>query len=55
MQVLWMGIFDDLDAFRLSDEIYIDEKPAFYDFAGDRPRLTGKEFLASLGFGDEAH
>ena len=46
--VLWLGTFDDLSPFSLASEIYIDEKPNFYEFAGDHPRLTGEEFLASL-------
>lgn len=46
--VLWMGTFDDQTPFRLAGEIYIEEKPASYDFAGDHPRLTGAEFMASL-------
>lgn len=52
--MLWMGAFDDVTPFRLTGEIYIDEKPPAYDFAGDRPRLTGKEFLESLGFDENA-
>jgi hypothetical protein len=36
----------------LQDEIYIDQKPAVYDFVGDHPRLTGDEFMASLQEGD---
>ncbi len=47
--ILAMGAFDDAEPFRLTGEIYIDEKPGGYDFAGDHPRLTGAEFLASLG------
>jgi hypothetical protein len=43
-----MGAFDDQSRFALVDEIYIDEKPTAYDFAGDRPRLTREQFLASL-------
>lgn len=46
--ILWMGTFDDQSAFRLAGEIYIDEKPATYDLAGEHPRLTGEEFMASL-------
>ena len=46
--VLWMGSFDDQAAFRLAGEIFIEDKPAAYDIAGDHPRLTGEEFLASL-------
>ena len=29
-------------------EIFIDEKPDYYDLAGDRPRLTGAEVLAKF-------
>jgi len=43
-----MGTFEDQSLFTVTDEIYIDEKPAGYDIAGDHPRLTGEEFLASL-------
>ena len=46
--VLWMGTFDDLAPFKLTGEIYIDEKPEVYNFAGDHPRLTGEQFIASL-------
>ncbi|MBW2244172.1 MAG: GFA family protein [Deltaproteobacteria bacterium] len=46
--VLWSGTFDDPAAFRLVGEIYIDEKPAGYAFAGDHIRQTGAEFMASL-------
>lgn len=43
-----MGTFDDQTPFRLVGEIFVDEKPGAYDFAGDHPRLTGEEFMASL-------
>ena len=46
--VLWMGTFDDPAPFVLAGEIYIDDKPELYDLAGDHPRLTGEEFMASL-------
>jgi len=46
--IMWMGAFDDQTQFKLAGEIYIDEKPPVYDFAGDHPRLTGDEFMASL-------
>ena len=49
---LWMGAFDDSSQFRLTGEIYIDEKPVTCDLAGDRPRLTGEEFMASMQAGD---
>lgn len=47
--ILCMGAFDDQSPFKLVGEIYVDEKPPGYDFAGDHPRQTGEEFLASLG------
>ena len=46
--IMCMGTFDDQAQFKLAGEIYIDEKPASYEFAGDHPRLTGEEFMASL-------
>lgn len=46
--ILQMGTFDDQSPFKVSGEIYIDEKPAGYDLAGDHPRMTGEEFMASL-------
>jgi hypothetical protein len=50
--VLWMGTFDDQSPFRVTGEIYIDEKPAGYALAGEHPRLTGAEFMASIGQSD---
>lgn len=47
--MLWAGSFDDPSPFNLAGEIYIDEKPPGYAFAGEHPRLTGEEFLASIG------
>jgi hypothetical protein len=41
-----MQSFDDMSSFTFHEEIFIDEKPAQYAFAGDRPRLTGEEVLA---------
>jgi hypothetical protein len=46
--ILWVGTFDDPSLFELAGEIYVDEKPAGYDLAGDHPRMTGAEFMASL-------
>jgi len=46
--ILWLGTFDDLSPFTLTGEIYIDEKPAAYALAGDHPRMTGAEFMASM-------
>lgn len=46
------GLFDGIDAFDLADEIFVDEKPAYYDFAGEREHLTGAEVMAEAGIGD---
>ena len=46
--MIWAGTFDDSTSFELVDEIYIDEKPAWYGLVGDRPRLTGAEFMALI-------
>lgn len=46
--ILWLGTFDDQSPFKVVNEIFVDEKPASYALAGDHPRLTGAEFLASL-------
>ncbi|WP_226341058.1 GFA family protein [Gemmobacter serpentinus] len=45
---LSVGILDDLTGLSLNQEIYIDQKPAGYAFAGDHDRLTGDEFEALL-------
>ena len=42
------GALDMPSGITISKEIFIDEKPAYYDLAGDRERLTGPEFMASL-------
>jgi hypothetical protein len=47
--IMWLGVFEDLTPFHLEGEIYIDDKPAAYALAGDHPRMTGAEFLASIG------
>jgi hypothetical protein len=48
---LCAGAFDDQSVFELADEIFIDHKPAVYEFAGERPRLTEFEVLAKYGDG----
>lgn len=49
--ILEMGTFDDVAPFAVASEIYIDDKPAGYAIAGEHPRLTGEQFLASMGQG----
>ena len=52
MYMIATGCFADQEQFALQGEIYIDEKPPGYNFAGEHPRMTGEEFLASIGMGD---
>jgi hypothetical protein len=40
--------FDDVTPFFFAEEIFIDEKPAAYAFAGERPRKTGAEVIAAF-------
>ena len=49
MYMLATGLFDDGEQFELAGEIFIDEKPSGYAFAGDHPRMTAAEFMASIG------
>lgn len=45
--VLGMGVIDNQAPFRIAGEIYVDQKPPGYEFAGTHPRLTEEEVLAS--------
>lgn len=44
--VLSAGLFDDQSAFHLEGQIFIDEKPAYYDFANKTKSMTGAEVFA---------
>ncbi|WP_291173699.1 GFA family protein [Hyphomicrobium sp.] len=41
------GALDDQSGLQLTAQIFIDEKPAYYDFANDTPKLTGEEVFAA--------
>jgi hypothetical protein len=43
-----MQSFDDLSPFTFAEEIFIDEKPSLYAFAGERPRKTGAQVVAEF-------
>lgn len=44
-----VGAFDDPTLFTgIASHIFVDSKPAFYDFADSAPRLTAAEVLAAL-------
>lgn len=46
---LCVGALDDDSAFELAEEIWIDQKPEGYAFAGNLPQLTEAEVLAKFG------
>lgn len=52
--VISVGAFDDADAFTMVGEIFIDNKPPGYGFAGDHPRKTEAEFMAEMMHGADA-
>jgi hypothetical protein len=43
------GLFDDTSGFSMIEQIFIDKKPDYYDFANDTPRLTEKEVFEKFG------
>ena len=49
MLAVAVDALDEADDLTLDRHIYIDAKPARYDFADDRPRVTEAELLAELG------
>jgi hypothetical protein len=42
------GLLDTQAGLVLTQEIFIDEKPKYYDFATDVPRLTGEQVFAAF-------
>lgn len=46
------GLFADDALEPLSEEIFIDEKPPYYAFAGDSRKMTGAEVMAEYGVGE---
>ncbi len=47
------ALIDDLDGVAFTTEIFVDQKPAYYDFAGERRRMTGAEASAALAGDDD--
>ncbi len=48
------GIFPDDALLPLKEEIFIDQKPAYYAFDADSEKLTGPEVMAKFGVGQES-
>jgi hypothetical protein len=51
--VISVGALKDTQALSLTEQIFIDEKPAYYAFAGDIPALTGAEVFAKYAPDDQ--
>ncbi len=50
--VVSVGALEDMDGLVLSHEIFVDEKPSFYDFANDTKKMTGEEVFAAFSGGE---
>jgi hypothetical protein len=50
---LLAGLFPDDALLPLCEEIFIDEKPDYYAFAGDAEKMTSAEVMAKFGVGQE--
>lgn len=48
------GALDDETGLALTQQIFIDEKPAYYDLANETPKLTGAEVFAAFAAKSEA-
>lgn len=46
--VLPAGLFDTDSSFEVSNQIFIDEKPDYYEFANDTPKMTGEQVIAQF-------
>jgi hypothetical protein len=42
------GLFDGLEGFTMTEEIFIDAKPDYYDFGGERERLTEAQVMVKF-------
>lgn len=51
--MLSAGLFDDVADMVLTNQIFIDEKPDYYDLANDTPKLTGAEVFAQYAPKDD--
>lgn len=48
MHFMSVEAFDDVSPFVFADQIFIDEKPAYYDFANKTKNMTGAEVIAAF-------
>ena len=48
------GALDDLSDSNFTTEIFVDEKPDFYDFAQNTKKMMGAEVMAAFANGESA-
>lgn len=51
--ILQTGSFDSADGFALEQQVFIEEKPAYYSFANKTTNLTGAEVFAQYASDEE--
>ena len=51
--ILQPGSFDNSEEFELHQQIFIEEKPAFYEFANKTENLTGAQVFAMYADGED--
>jgi len=49
-----VGALHDLSDAKLTMEIFVDDKPDYYDFAQDTKKMTGAEVMAMFASGESA-
>lgn len=48
------GLFDHLEDAEFTTQIFVDEKPAYYDFANQTKMMTGEEVFAAFANSDNS-
>ncbi len=51
--IMTAGLFGDLEGATFDHQIFIDEKPAWYDFANATKNMTGEEVFAMFNAGSD--
>lgn len=51
--IMPVGLFKEVEDFNFDHQIFIEEKPAYYNFANNTKNMTGEEIFAQ--FAPEAH
>lgn len=46
--IMMVGLFDNLDDIRFDHQVFIDDKPNFYEFANQTNNMTGEEVFAQF-------